>query len=613
MISLALGSEAIPDFLIRPGIAFQETGDLHLTNNHWVVAVTHSINSTITAIQSLSNQYEEMASTIHAMIPEDSNSIHLHLENILQLGNSIQSLLATPQRTSRAPLGFVGSLMNSLFGTAEDDDVQALLHKVGSMDTRMQRLTHFQDQQLSILNSTAIHQQRQDAQISSLTTALKALNKVLTEKATQEARLKEIEKLRHFQSRVQDECQDLAWHLSNFIEALDVALGGHISPFFLRPSEFRNILTEIATNLPQNFFLQLPLNPGSESLWYRSCLVHHVLTLHGTITIFLTVPLATRRTHFRIFRVYPLIFPTPTTSGLHFQKYTNLPTYFSVSHQDTKIFLEFDVIPSSCTIFQNSYFCPDSFQLRHASVTTCTYETFTNKTSGRCQPAAVVTNPQPQVFKAGTSKWFLNVPKPINIDWHCDDQDKYPELNEITNDMFISVPNTCHATMDGKLIYGDFTGFSSKELTFAITKPGNFTMEINNTIFTARVNLSEYLPEGTPRDNLYKIDQLHKIIKIDQAHAEFGKIVAITGYSITSAIIIVLLSTIISLIVSHIYLRRQLRHLQHITPIYEIPKAILRPPPPSSPAPTTIRGNIPKDRTRRAQSIATLADLQIYN
>lgn len=592
-----------------------------MDNDFWTIGIPISLNNTIQAITEHRKTYNQLHSAFKDM-PEAQDIYQLFVD-LAYLVEDVQLLTQTPHRQTRAPLGFVGSVFHGLFGTAEDEEVQALRQKIANLDENQDHLTHYLAEQLTILNATAAEQTIHAKQLQYLAQGLKQLEHTVVQQIQSSQYLRARERLydyRHHQSIIRTGCLQLTEHLTSFLVAYETALQGQVSPFVLSPRSFRHILSNISTQLPSTYSLPFSMKPGAEIQWYRYSSVSGIFTSPGTITFIIRIPLTHIRSKFRLFRVLPLTFSTTATTLFH--RY-NIPfEYFAINPSAPQYYIQIAQLPISCRQISNLYFCSETLLLQHKSVPSCLYAAFHNNSqdvSTRCG-LQVVLHPSLQAVKVKSNQWLLNSVRQNSITWRCTDESQYPSSTSVLGTSLITIPASCVAFVEGYVFTADRTTFSqlatrkfSTETIIPINSSAIPPQSPNIPLH--RFNLSVFTSDSPHQHEIqHDLQSLQHIMQMDSEHAGFRQLVTVSGSSIAGSIIVIIIATAISVVLSHFWLKRQLHDLQQRSQPgikYERPRQIIpmvtapaRPvsPPPRPPGVKPLR----HPYRRRAQSLADL-------
>lgn len=101
-------------------------------------------------------------------------------------------------------------------------------------------------------------------------------------------------------------------HLQQLRLRLNMLLLGHLSPTVISPANLRNLLSEIANQLPPN--LKLPNDPDTDLWSYYRILPCTTLVETENLIIALTVPLLDTNKHFEVFKIHNLPVPNLKTN-----------------------------------------------------------------------------------------------------------------------------------------------------------------------------------------------------------------------------------------------------------------------------------------------------------
>ena len=193
---------------------------------------------------------------------QTANSI-IRLKSLL---NSITRMYTQEpiSRSKRLLLPWGGDLLNALFGTATESDLEGLRKQISNLAVNQNDLVHVVENSLSMLNKTNTLASQNRHAMNNLVIDLGKLNNNLHLKKKSGINFTTVKNVfsRNVLSGVNTITLSIAQTLENlnieinqFASNLDKAMRGQLSTTLIRPVELRSILNDISHRLPNSLKL----------------------------------------------------------------------------------------------------------------------------------------------------------------------------------------------------------------------------------------------------------------------------------------------------------------------------------------------------------------------
>lgn len=210
-------------------------------------------------------------------------------------------------------------------------------------------------------------------------------------------------------------------HLQQLRLRLNMLSLGHLSPTVISPANLRQLLSEIANQLPPN--LKLPFDPNTDLWSYYRILPCTTLVGDENLIIALTVPLLDTNKRFEVFKIHNL--PVPNLK-------TNQSTLLARYKIDEKAVVIDDVRSTYTTLSetelvsclsQHGNFCAiDKSFYPVSSSNLCVMKIFLNdlpEIAKLCSVSVENNVVDPNAVNLREGKWLITSSKPLNLNVKC--------------------------------------------------------------------------------------------------------------------------------------------------------------------------------------------------
>lgn len=210
-------------------------------------------------------------------------------------------------------------------------------------------------------------------------------------------------------------------HLQQLRLRLNMLSLGHLSPTVISPANLRQLLSEIANQLPSN--LKLPFDSNTDLWSYYRILPCTTLVGDENLIIALTVPLLDTNKRFEVFKIHNL--PVPNLK-------TNQSTLLARYKIDEKAVVIDDVrstyttlseIELASCLSQHGNFCSiDKSFYPVSSSNLCVMKIFLNdlpEIAKLCSVSVENNVVDPNAVNLREGKWLITSSKPLNLNVKC--------------------------------------------------------------------------------------------------------------------------------------------------------------------------------------------------
>ena len=323
----------------------------------------------------------------------------------------------THSRRIRGAVNFIGSLANTLFGTATQGQIDFIHDHLHSLDT-------FTEQERRLLN---VHSSILNVTLKDLTNVHHALDKLekasrLTEKILNdmshdihlaEQTLLALETLLHLQLALSTISAD---HV-NLRVGLQTMLETYISPNIITNAVLLTLLDELSAKTPGLLF---PPKPEFLGLHRNSIRVIHKmdkkLTVLQGLCFYLLIPLRGNPSDtFNVFGMASLPYPVTNTDAFILHKPSK--NYLVISESRTSYFLanDFDL----CRKFETLLICPPLGPIYHTDTNCCELDIFLERKSASTSCQKLIIKTFPPVFIKTDKGWTYSTSTPIDVTLNC--------------------------------------------------------------------------------------------------------------------------------------------------------------------------------------------------
>ena len=315
------------------------------------------------------------------------------------------------RRKTRGAMNFMGSLANTLFGTATQDQVDVIHNRLRSLDTFTEDERKLLNVHSRVINVTLnelnnVHQALEKLEVATRVTKT-LMTKMEKNIEKNEKSILSLEILLHVQLALTSIAAD---HI-NFKIGLQHMMETHISPNIVTNAFLLQLLDEISIKH------ELLFPPKAEYLeLHRNAIrVIHKTALHD-LSFYLLVPLrGIPADIFDVFRMTSLPFPISNSDAFLVHKPSK--KYLVINKARNKFFLTDDL--DDCKRSNRLLICPPKQPIYSSNARSCEVAVFLNKPSVSeiCKPL-IVKSFKP-IFVEQTSGWSYATSAPLDITVNC--------------------------------------------------------------------------------------------------------------------------------------------------------------------------------------------------
>ena len=336
----------------------------------------------------------------------------------------------TQSRKPRGAVNFIGSLANTLFGTATQGQIDHIHDRLHSLDSLTEQERKLLNVHSSILNVTLKDLTNVHHAVNKLEKASKLTEKILNDMSEDvqiaEQTLFMLETLLHVQLALSTISAD---HV-NLRVGLQTMLETYISPNIITNAVLLTLLDELSVKTPGLLF---PPKPEFLGLHRNSIRVIHKidkkLTVLQGLCFYLLIPL--RGYPSDTFNVFGMSsFPYPITNTDAFILHKPSKNYLVISESRTSYFLtnDFDL----CRKFETLLICPPLGPIYHTNANCCELDIFLERNSASTSGHKLFIKP---VFIKTDKGWTYSTSTPIDVTLNCENNLHKPRhtINGIGN------------------------------------------------------------------------------------------------------------------------------------------------------------------------------------
>ena len=479
-------------------------------------------------------------------------------------------------RNKRSLLPWGGDLLNSLFGTATESDLDGIRNQLTSLSANQNDLVHVVENSLTMVNktNTVTAQNRQaintmSQNFADLSNKLSGLRNLMLN----QARMYELKtSLTNQVALVTNLVNNNLQKISNMVYRLDnelsQALQGILPTTCIDQFELVSILTEISDAVPDS--LTLKNFEDVNILWYYKNLPVTVLPDHNKIHVLTVIPLIPLESLFTLYRVVAV--PLPILSTIQSSEITLDGTHFAVSDRgNAYVILDEDEM-AKCTKSEMTY-CPlHRAAMNLARAPSCLASLFLEDEIGIQRNCPVkITDDQtfPRFRHLIHGKWMVATREPLVIHPKCNVRGEFVDTITVTPPMeIINLNSGCTGYSEFATLPPYFYRTSVKDTHSASYERLNvgssmapiydlslthykLNFQLANTNPVSATILPEIMPEDIHvlQEKLKNIDRNRLIINTKSNMT--------TVLSVVIGIVLVLLVVVVSYVVYRMYLSRK--------------------------------------------------------
>ena len=324
--------------VMKENIIYKKVQDISPTRSVWKVALLLDLEPYEVMINRSLNDLNNLTVTTWSKIQQYESYVgpkmkhHLrNLDNELKfLQTSMdrvidifqnQQKLGKTTRNRRAVIPVVGTLWRYLFGYGNQDEISAIKRSIRTLGVNQGKLQHVVSESLSFINMTHHHVVENRERINRLNQGLNQLADTFRDTASRLTdKLEKVYNALSFYILLQSTLEnakemmmELTFHMEHLQDQINLLSIGKISPITIKPTQLKDILTDIQGQLPNN--LELPLDVQDNILDYYRLLSCTVALENNKIYITLTLPLIDRDNMLEIYQIHSLEIPNTDFNG----------------------------------------------------------------------------------------------------------------------------------------------------------------------------------------------------------------------------------------------------------------------------------------------------------
>ena len=351
----------------------------------------------------------------------------------------------THSRKPRGAVNFIGSLANTLFGTATQGQIDIIHNRLNELQTLTEEERKLLNVHSSIINVTLhdltnVHQALDKLEKASRLTET-FLNDMSQDIHFVEQTLIALETLLHLQLALSTISAD---HV-NFRVGLQTMLETYVSPNIVSNSMLLQILDDLSVQTPGLLFPAKPEFLGIYRQIIRVISKNTELTSLQGLCFYLLIPLQGYPSDtFNVFEMASLPYPIVHTSNFIVHKPSQ--HYLVINEGRTSYFLTNDF--QSCRKFENLLICPPLGPIYHVeSQNECELDIFLERESASTSCDKFIIKTFKPVFIKTNTGWLYSTCSPIDVTLNCINNVKKPRhtINGIGN-ITINSGCTLHST-----------------------------------------------------------------------------------------------------------------------------------------------------------------------
>lgn len=356
---------------------------------------------------------------------------------ITQLRSSLQitkqevsnlKLLLPTTRPRRGVVNGIGSVMKFLFGTMDDDDLQAINSKINSLDNQTDAIVHVEDEKLTYIKKLTSEVDENSKAIKTIASTLKlTIEEVKSTNFSIWTEIIQLKRKMQYQARISSLFRDVEMTLNlvnkqlvQMQEALDVTATGHLSSMLLTPVKLYETLREIVPKLPADLSLLTDVELDKVYSYYRLARVHAV-SIQNMIRLIIELPLQSFDRHFELFSVNDL--PYYDNTLMQFVVVKGETNYFAISSdRQLHVSLEDNQLRDCST--PPYEVCSIRVPLLYTSESeSCLHAMFIGddvKAQKYCRRAVIPSYTTSTLYQGPNGDyWVYSVPETTRVTWRC--------------------------------------------------------------------------------------------------------------------------------------------------------------------------------------------------
>lgn len=478
------------------GIIFQLGPEAIFSSTSWTIAFDVNVTGLEMQLQELNKQYQEEQEVVNNLknLRLGYNTTDEIIRNALRrAGKDLTNLyfqvdgtrnikdVNAPRRKGRRSipgLTFIGSLSNTLFGTATEDDVARLQAQIDYVMARQASMASTQELQLTAfktlegqIRETEVRLQQEVNVTKVLLDMVKHLYEVPREGGKEQVLFHLI-----WQEDMLASINLFRTIIHQLGQALKNLQDGYITPELIEPDSLEKAMEFVQKELPPHLRLAVSTNAEDLKILFRIQIAQH-LEKKGVIRGIIRIPLTTTGQQYQIYKATPfpqsiganaeerfIVDVTPSYVGAtpDFSGFLDLGNYF-----DDKICL-----PTKPIV------CPAQLITAEKGQQKCLYQLlmgrFSENPKDQKCPIRKYRTGETAVVALSTEKWAISVVKPTKLRINClNVQNLADPLRtvrdfQVKGNQILTLPAYCMANIDQHVIPLRFRGKSTVSLTHSL-------------------------------------------------------------------------------------------------------------------------------------------------
>ena len=512
----------------KPGIYYERVSPLRLQQVDWRVSVFIEVDKFVRDFPSLTKKIKDIVLTCEDAHPQAKCSEFLRQEYLSErmkyaatLVNEIRTLATEHELPADSdeetlnsmvkrsvPLGMIGSLSKSLFGTMNEEDAEYINGEIDRLYADQTKLTRIIGNQIHITTSRLqdLHEEhlnesrRIETLYGSVTGLWEKLNRIDKETATTMFD----GELTRFVYRTEQKIERYIEICQKYIDIISAAQAGRYDPTILSATQLSEISREIRLRAPE---FEFPLTPESLHGKNLARIAHVDLVFHQErMLIMIHIPLLDR-IKYRLYHMHP--WPVPQGRENTGSAYIAPSTPYIAVSTDRRVYFFVDAAYfASCRKTNQKYICPTEMPILETATTKdCEVEMLLRPSVAAYRQCDVRTKTQHSAFwkhLPSQGGWLYSLESPENVHILCPGREEITKIITGTGILYLS------ANCMGR--------------TGSITLTGIRTYDNKNQFFyTPQVNLNITLLIPDLNNTLKEIKELEVKLEEPDKRVDFGK------------------------------------------------------------------------------------------
>ena len=314
---------------IKEGVIFNKVNDIILSRSRRLMTLVVDLDSHQNFLQKLSADIERANSLAVIMSQQYTRIGQANYVSIFQgMKNEIKALRQTYDaavtsysdynslrnsptgRKKRAVFGFGGKILNFLFGTLTQGDLDLVQKHITTLENNQQNIVHVLEDSITILNTSRTEIAENRHSINDILSTLSAINNKIN-KITENLgnQINEVEnflqmylKLDLIVDELKQTMQTALVLLENLKLQVSMLSTEKLSPLIISPMNLKETLKDIAAKLPRA--LRLP-NDIERNLWkYYTYLKCATIVTNNQLMIVVSIPILDFSSKFEVYNVH---------------------------------------------------------------------------------------------------------------------------------------------------------------------------------------------------------------------------------------------------------------------------------------------------------------------